>query len=138
MRIRHRYIVLPRTWCAEPRTALCSSVLDWIACDERWFQPIPRLGQKIPLSLEELSAHSLSPIYSASLTAMGLEECDVVTARLDQTGMRTEAWHGGTDAANEKRTVAAELSRGESGDTRERSQSQNREQKDEHPRRPRR
>src|SRR5262249_33795716 len=41
-----------------------------------------RLGTKIPLSLEELNARSLSPVYSASLTAIGLEECDVVTARL--------------------------------------------------------
>ena len=41
-----------------------------------------RLGQKIPLSLDELSAETLSPVHSASLTAMGLEECDVVTARL--------------------------------------------------------
>ena len=41
-----------------------------------------RLGVKVPLSLEELSPASLAPVYSASLTAMGLEECDVVTARL--------------------------------------------------------
>jgi hypothetical protein len=41
-----------------------------------------RLGQKIPLSFDELSADTLAPVYSASLTAMGLEECDVVTARL--------------------------------------------------------
>jgi hypothetical protein len=41
-----------------------------------------RLGQKIPLSFEELSPGSLTPVYSASLTAVGLEECDVVTARL--------------------------------------------------------
>jgi hypothetical protein len=41
-----------------------------------------RLGQKIPLSFEELSPGSLSSVYSASLTAFGLEECDVVTARL--------------------------------------------------------
>ena len=41
-----------------------------------------RLGAKIPLSLEELNARSLTPVYTASLTAMGLEECDVVTARL--------------------------------------------------------
>src|SRR5258708_4780994 len=44
-----------------------------------------RLGQKIPLSLEELSPGSLSPIYAASLTAVGLDECDVVTARLVQS-----------------------------------------------------
>ncbi len=41
-----------------------------------------RLGQKIPLSLDELSPGSLAPVYSASLTATGLDECDVVTARL--------------------------------------------------------
>jgi hypothetical protein len=41
-----------------------------------------RLGQKVPLSLEELAPRSLAPVYTASLTAMGLEECDVVTARL--------------------------------------------------------
>ena len=41
-----------------------------------------RLGQKIPLSLEELMPGSLAPVYAASLTATGLEECDVVTARL--------------------------------------------------------
>jgi hypothetical protein len=41
-----------------------------------------RLGQKVPLSLDELSADTLEPVYSASLTATGLEECDVVTARL--------------------------------------------------------
>jgi len=41
-----------------------------------------RLGQKIPLSLEELTPETLLPVHSASLTATGLEECDVVTARL--------------------------------------------------------
>jgi hypothetical protein len=41
-----------------------------------------RLGQKIPMSLDEVSADTLLPVHSASLTAMGLEECDVVTARL--------------------------------------------------------
>src|SRR5437763_13494988 len=41
-----------------------------------------RLGQKIPISLDELSADTLAPVHSASLTATGLEECDVVTARL--------------------------------------------------------
>lgn len=41
-----------------------------------------RLGVKIPLSLEELMPGTLAPVYSASLTAMGLEECDTVTARL--------------------------------------------------------
>jgi hypothetical protein len=41
-----------------------------------------RLGQKIPLSLDELSAETLAPVHSASLTATGLEECDIVTARL--------------------------------------------------------
>ena len=41
-----------------------------------------RLGQKIPLSLEELSPGTLAQVYSAALTATGLEECDVVTALL--------------------------------------------------------
>jgi hypothetical protein len=41
-----------------------------------------RLGQKVPLSLDELSADTLAPVHSASLTATGLEECDIVTARL--------------------------------------------------------
>ncbi len=41
-----------------------------------------RLGEKIPLSFDELEPETLSPVYSASLTAMGLEECDLVTARL--------------------------------------------------------
>ena len=41
-----------------------------------------RLGQKIPLSLDELEPETLVPVYSASLTATGLDECDVVTARL--------------------------------------------------------
>lgn len=41
-----------------------------------------RLGQKIPLSLEELSPGTLSQVHAAALTATGLEECDVVTARL--------------------------------------------------------
>jgi hypothetical protein len=40
------------------------------------------LGQKIPLALDELSGETLLPVYSASLTATGLEECDVVIARL--------------------------------------------------------
>ena len=41
-----------------------------------------QLGAKIPLSVDELSIDSLLPVYSQSLTAAGLEECDVVTARL--------------------------------------------------------
>src|SRR5882762_10419703 len=41
-----------------------------------------RLGHKIPLSLAELSPETLAPVYSASLTAGQLEECDVVTERL--------------------------------------------------------
>lgn len=43
-----------------------------------------RLGRKIPLSFEELVPGTLAPVYSASLTAASLEECDVVTARLVQ------------------------------------------------------
>jgi hypothetical protein len=51
-----------------------------------------RLGQKIPLSFEELVPGTLAPVYSASLTAASLEECDVVTARLVQAVMtRTSA-----------------------------------------------
>jgi hypothetical protein len=41
-----------------------------------------QLGHKIPLSLEELSPATLGTVHSASLTASGLEECDIVTARL--------------------------------------------------------
>jgi hypothetical protein len=41
-----------------------------------------RLGQKIPLSLDELTPEGLLPVHSASLTATSLDECDVVTARL--------------------------------------------------------
>src|SRR5207245_10982617 len=41
-----------------------------------------RLGKKIPLSLEELTPETLLPVHSASLTATGLDECDVGTARL--------------------------------------------------------
>jgi hypothetical protein len=41
-----------------------------------------RLGQKIPLSFEELTPRSLTTVYDASLTATGIDECDVITARL--------------------------------------------------------
>ena len=41
-----------------------------------------RLGQKIPLSLEEVNPVNLTSIYSSQLTAFGLEECDVVASRL--------------------------------------------------------
>ena len=41
-----------------------------------------RLGQKVPLAIDELDVETLAPVHSASLTAMDLEECDVVTARL--------------------------------------------------------
>ena len=41
-----------------------------------------QLGHKIPLSLEELSPATLGTVHSVSLTASGLEECDIVTARL--------------------------------------------------------
>jgi hypothetical protein len=43
-----------------------------------------QLGQKIPLSLDELTPSSLAPVYSATMTAHNLDECDVVTARLVQ------------------------------------------------------
>jgi hypothetical protein len=59
-----------------------------------------RLGQKVPLTLEEVSAQQLTPVASASLTAGSLEEADIVAARLvdavlghrsadDTAGMRT-------------------------------------------------
>lgn len=41
-----------------------------------------RLGQKILLTAEELSAATLAQVYSASLTAGGLEESDTVMKRL--------------------------------------------------------
>ncbi len=41
-----------------------------------------KLGQKIPLTFDELSPRTLAPVSSASLTATGLDECDVVTVRL--------------------------------------------------------
>src|SRR5258706_5672909 len=44
-----------------------------------------RLGAKIPLSLEELMPGTLAPVYASSMTAVGLDECDVVTARLVQS-----------------------------------------------------
>lgn len=66
-----------------------------------------RLGQKIPLSLDELSPGSLAPVYSASLTATGLEECDVVTARLvDAVVGRRSA-----ESTAEMRTVTASESK---------------------------
>src|SRR5437660_310497 len=37
-----------------------------------------RLGEKIPLSFDEVAPGTLTTVYSASLTAIGLEECDVV------------------------------------------------------------
>jgi hypothetical protein len=59
-----------------------------------------RLGQKVPLTLEEVSAQQLTPVASASLTAGSLDEADIVAARLveavlghrsadDTAGMRT-------------------------------------------------
>ena len=41
-----------------------------------------RLGQKVPLTLDELEGRTLEPVYSASLTAGSIEECDVVAGRL--------------------------------------------------------
>ena len=41
-----------------------------------------RLGQKVPLTVEEIAPDSLTSVYSASLTAQGLDEADVVTTRL--------------------------------------------------------
>jgi hypothetical protein len=60
-----------------------------------------------------------------------------LAARLEQSGMRAEPWHGGVDAATDRRTQAAPSSRSESGDTRERSHSQDHSQKDNQPRRAR-
>lgn len=41
-----------------------------------------RLGQKVPLSLEEVSAPRLVPVAAASLTATTLDEADIVATRL--------------------------------------------------------
>jgi len=41
-----------------------------------------RLGDKVPLEFEESAAGSPAPIFSTSLTATSLEECDVVVPRL--------------------------------------------------------
>ena len=66
-----------------------------------------RLGQKIPLSLDELTPRALTTVYSASLTATGLEECDVVTARLvDAVIDRRSA-----ESNAEMRTVTAQESK---------------------------
>ncbi|HEY6912844.1 MAG TPA: hypothetical protein VI356_25910 [Myxococcales bacterium] len=66
-----------------------------------------RLGQKIPLSLEELVPGTLAPVWSASLTAGSLEECDVVTARLVQAVIaRTSA-----ESTAEMTTVTASESK---------------------------
>ncbi|HET9754852.1 MAG TPA: hypothetical protein VFP52_17900 [Myxococcales bacterium] len=66
-----------------------------------------RLGQKVPLSFEELAPGTLAPVYSASLTAGSLEECDVVTARLvDAVMTRTSA-----ESTAQMRTVTASESK---------------------------
>ena len=62
-----------------------------------------RLGQKIPLSLEELTPGTLAPVYAASMTALGLEECDVVTARLVQAVVDRRS----VDSTAEMKTVTA-------------------------------
>src|SRR5438445_11038420 len=41
-----------------------------------------RLGHKVPLSLEEVSAPKLVPVAAASLTATTLDEADIVATRL--------------------------------------------------------
>jgi hypothetical protein len=66
-----------------------------------------RLGQKIPLSLDELTASSLAPVYSASMTALGLDECDVVTARLVQAVVDRRS----PESTAEMKTVTAAESR---------------------------
>src|SRR5216684_4452270 len=59
-----------------------------------------RLGHKVPLSLEEVSAPRLTPVAAASLTAITLDEADLVATRLvsavldrrsadDNAGLRT-------------------------------------------------
>jgi hypothetical protein len=65
------------------------------------------------------------------------ENLPSLSARLEQTGMRTESWHGGSDAASERRIQTAQPARGESADHQDRSPSHGREQRDNHPRRPR-
>jgi hypothetical protein len=55
-----------------------------------------RLGQKVPLTFDELSPRTLAPVSSASLTANGLDECDVVMVRLvdavlDRRGVESTA-----------------------------------------------
>jgi hypothetical protein len=62
-----------------------------------------RLGQKIPLSFEELSPGSLAQIYSASLTAVGIEEADVITARLVEAVVQRR----GTETTATMKTVTA-------------------------------
>ena len=62
-----------------------------------------RLGQKIPLTLEELDAQTLATIYSASLTASTIEECDVVAGRLAVAVVE----HRHPDDTAEMRTVTA-------------------------------
>jgi hypothetical protein len=53
-----------------------------------------RLGQKVPLSFEELVPGTLAPVYSAALTAGTVDECDVVTVRLVSAVIsRTSAEH---------------------------------------------
>jgi hypothetical protein len=66
-----------------------------------------RLGAKIPLTLEELHARTLATVYSASLTATTIEECDVVAARL--AAAVVERKH--PDDTAELRTVTAQESR---------------------------
>lgn len=41
-----------------------------------------RLGSRLPLSVEELQPDKQVPIFSSSLTASSLEECDVIIPRL--------------------------------------------------------
>jgi hypothetical protein len=59
-----------------------------------------RLGEKVPLSLEEVSPQRLTPVAEASLTVTSLDEADIVATRLvsavldrrsadDTAGMRT-------------------------------------------------
>jgi hypothetical protein len=66
-----------------------------------------RLGAKIPLTLEELQARTLATVYSASLTASSIEECDVVAGRLVAAVVERRS----ADDTAQMRTVTAQESR---------------------------
>jgi hypothetical protein len=66
-----------------------------------------RLGAKIPLTLEELQARTLETVYSASLTAASIEECDVVAGRLAAAVVERRS----AEDTEQMRTVTAQESR---------------------------